>query len=219
MKKLFTIFVVTILVVSCTRSYDEVTYEMKSAKSTAISKEQALKNLYGELKLLDGATRADGKQRTVKNIKPLKGAVTRSGKPLADDLLYIVEFAEGEGSAVLAADTRLNPVIAVLDSSVLTEEDFASEDEEDINTCMASLIASYAERSSTREGLIPALGFTVYDTIIHTQKLPMLKTKWHQGSPFNDKCIATYTTGATVAAGCAAIAMDNLYTITEVQMW
>ena len=134
---------------SCTKNYNEVVV-LRTATSTALSKEQALKNLYEELKMLDGATRTGNYSRTVKSIKPLEGAVTRSGDALADNLLYIVEFEEGEGSAIVAADTRLEPVIAVLDSSALEESDFASDDMEDIDVYMASMISSYAYNAANR---------------------------------------------------------------------
>lgn len=207
MKRFYAIFVVAMLLLSCTKGHDEVVVTMQPKRSTTISAEQALKNLYGELKLIDGQTRADGSQRTVKSIKSLTGAITRSGNALDNDLLYIVEFDEGEGSAVLAADTRLDPVIAVLDNSVLTAEDFASDNTDDIDVYVASLISSYAEVASTRDGHIPAPGHSVVDTVIHAQKFPLLKTKWHQGSPFNNKCV-TYTQD-TIVAGCVAIAMGQ----------
>ena len=166
MKKLLAIFT-AVMLVSCATNHDEVVVSMKQNATTKISKEQALKNLYSELKFIDEGTRAEGTQREVKSIKPLVGAVTRSGNALDNALLYIVEFGEGQGSAVVAADTRLEPVIAVLDSDVLTAEDFANEDMEDISAYMASMITNYAESavSVNSTGLIPIPGNTVVDTI------------------------------------------------------
>lgn len=59
MKKFLSIFT-AVMLLGCTTNHDEAVVTMKSVKSTAISKEQALNNLYGELKLIDGGTRADG---------------------------------------------------------------------------------------------------------------------------------------------------------------
>ena len=112
MRKIFAIFT-ALLLLSCSTNHDEVVVSMKQNATTKITKEQALKNLYGELKIIDAETRAGGEARKVKSIKSLVGAKTRSGNALDNDLLYIVEFEEGQGSAVLAADTRLDPVIAV----------------------------------------------------------------------------------------------------------
>lgn len=208
MRKIFAILT-ALMLVSCSMNHDEVVVAMKATQSTKISKEQALKNLYSELKFIDEGTRADGTLREVKSIKPLVGAVTRSGNALDNDLLYIVEFGEGQGSAVVAADTRLEPVIAVLDSDVLTAEDFANDDMEDISAYMASMIEDYAEGaiSVNSLGLLPAPGHTVVDTIYNVNVPPMLKTKWGQGSPYNDLCIKD--DGTAVSAGCGAIAVGQ----------
>ena len=190
MRKIFAILT-ALLLVSCSMNHDEVVVAMKATQSTKISKEQALKNLYSELKLIDGATRADGTSREVKSIKPLVGAVTRSGNTLDNDLLYIVEFGEGQGSAVVSADTRLEPVIAVLDSDVLTAEDFANEDMEDISAYMASRIEDYATFASrlTPIPLLPAPGHSVRDTIYRVHVHPLLTTKWDRGFPYNGQGI------------------------------
>ena len=207
MRKIFAILT-ALLLVSCSMNHDEVVVAMKATQSTKISKEQALKNLYSELKLIDGATRADGTLREVKSIKPLVGAVTRSGNTLDNDLLYIVEFGEGQGSAVVAADTRLEPVIAVLDTDVLTAEDFANDDMNDISAYMASLIEDYAEGVEKRDALplIPA-NPTNIDTL-YTVIAPMLKTKWHQQAPYNNLCFDS--NGNQAVAGCAPIAAAQL---------
>lgn len=206
MRKIFAILT-ALLLVSCSMNHDEVVVEMKATQSTKISKEQALKNLYRELKFIDEGTRAEGSLREVKSIKPLVGAVTRSGNALDNDLLYIVEFDECQGSAVVAADTRLEPVIAVLDSDVLTAEDFANEDMEDISAYMASMITNYAESavSVNSTGLIPIPGNTVVDTIYTVNVPPLLNTKWNQDSPYNDLC--KHANGSAIYAGCGTIAI------------
>ena len=174
MRKIFAILT-ALLLVSCSMNHDEVVVAMKATQSTKISKEQALKNLYSELKFIDEGTRAEGTPREVKSIKPLVGAVTRSGNALDNDLLYIVEFGEGQGSAVVAADTRLEPVIAVLDSDVLTAEDFAN-------------YATFASRQ-TPIPLLPAPGHSVRDTIYRVHVHPLLTTKWDRGFPYNGQGI------------------------------
>ena len=208
MKKILAILT-ALLLVSCSLNHDEVVVSMKKNTTTKISKEQALKNLYGELNIIDGETRADGTTRKVKSIEPLVGAKTRSGNALDNDLLYIVEFEEGQGSAVLAADTRLDPVIAVLDTDVLTAEDFASDDMDDINAYMASMIDDYASIASfgTLQPLLPAPGHTVTDTIYRVHVHPLLTTKWGRNYPYNGLSVEeadSYTLPTSVVA-CAQI--------------
>lgn len=205
MIKIFAIFT-ALLLLSCSTNHDEVVVSVKQNPTTKITKEQALKNLYGELKIIDAETRAGGEARKVKSIKSLEGAKTRSGNALDNDLLYIVEFEEGQGSAVLAADTRLDPVIAVLDSDVMTAEDFASDDMDDIGVYMASMIGEYAEITSSEPPFtwIPVPDDD-HDTTYYCNAATMLKTKWHQDSPYNDKVVEIY--GAGVPAGCWPIAL------------
>ena len=52
MRKIFAILT-ALLLVSCSMNHDEVVVAMKATQSTKISKEQALKNLYSELKFID----------------------------------------------------------------------------------------------------------------------------------------------------------------------
>ncbi|MFR6556742.1 MAG: Spi family protease inhibitor [Alistipes putredinis] len=53
------------------------------------------------------------------------GAVTRSEATAdVEDLLYIVNFENEAGYAILGADDRLEPVYAVVDEGSLTTEDF-----------------------------------------------------------------------------------------------
>lgn len=205
MRKIFAIFT-ALLLLSCSTNHDEVVVSVKQNPTTKITKEQALKNLYGELKIIDAETRAGGEARKVKFIKSLEGAKTRSGNALDNDLLYIVEFEEGQGSAVLAADNRLEPVIAVLDSDVMTAEDFASDDMDDIGVYMASMIGEYAEITSSEPPFtwIPVPDDD-HDTTYYCNAATMLKTKWHQDSPYNDKVVEIY--GEGVPAGCWPIAL------------
>ena len=192
MKKILAILT-ALLLVSCSLNHDEVVVSMKKNTTTKISKEQALKNLYGELNIIDGETRADGTTRKVKSIEPLVGAKTRSGNALDNDLLYIVEFEEGQGSAVLAADTRLDPVIAVLDTDVLTAEDFASDDMDDISAYMASAISAYAESALVIESqsFIPITPQPSEIDTTYTYVLPLINTKWNQDAPYNNLCYDT----------------------------
>ena len=203
-------FVVVPFYVACTQQYDEVSIAANNQSNLKISKEQALTYLYGDLRLVDEEkTRAGQSPRTVKSIKQLTGARTRSGKTLPSDLLYIVEFEEGRGSAVLSADARITPVIAILDESVLTEEDFASSNTEEIGPYVASLITNHAEASvqNNRAGFLPHPGNTITDTIYYYNRPAFLRTKWGQGSPYNSLCSEIY--GSNTSVGCTTVAMSQ----------
>lgn len=194
--------------VACTTQHEEIEIVPKTTANLKISKEQALTYLYGDLRLIDGEkTRSGQSPRTVKSIKQLKGARTRSGKTLPSDLLYIVEFEEGQGSAVLSADARITPVIAILDESVLTEEDFASSNTEEIGPFVASLITNHAEMSvqNNRAGFLPHPGGIIADTVFYYHRPAFLRTKWHQDSPYNQFC--HYNNQIDTLAGCVPVAI------------
>ena len=206
------------------------------SESHAVSETRALENLASALAVIDGSgTRASGKQRTVQRVTPVfrsgsgRGA-TRSSDVQDDRLAYIVEFGEGEGSAILAADNRLEPVVAVYDEYVATEEDlrlnafepdawritenlYCEEEDEyylgDINAgtggsgplfLKTQLIDLYLE-APNNGGLVYDKGRGVY---LADYVRPMLTTKWHQQSPFSDRTPGNYP------AGCVAIAVAQI---------
>lgn len=97
----------------------------------AVPVESALDELHAVLAGIDDpATRAGGGRR-VGTIAAVKAAevlpATRAGEaPDVEDLVYIANFDNGEGYAILGADDRLAPVIAVTETGSLTPEEFAA---------------------------------------------------------------------------------------------
>jgi len=184
-----------------------------------------LQSLDNELAMICGGdeTRAAQPRRRVKAVRNVAYAdvapATRSDEMPDDvaDLFYIVEFADGEGSAVLGADKRVEPVVAILDQTVLTPEDFATADIEsdDITSYMAALMIN---SSITFPGGDDTAGYDKplpidkfwgpgRDTVFHKQA-PLLRTKWNQSvSPYNDLC---YNNGEQCPAGCGPIAVAQL---------
>ncbi|MFR9128970.1 MAG: Spi family protease inhibitor [Alistipes putredinis] len=78
----------------------------------------------------DGAVTRSGGIRRVKNVttvspEALSPGGTRSEATAdVEDLLYIVNFENEAGYAILGADDRLEPVYAVVDEGSLTTEEF-----------------------------------------------------------------------------------------------
>ena len=115
----------------------------------AISEEEALNKLEEFMTAIEGdETRSS--RRIVEKVHKVSSdnilGQTRSSEcDDIDNLLYIVEFEDGEGSAILGADRRLAPVYAVLDETTLTVEDFSNavtgNNTDDISTYTAGLIA------------------------------------------------------------------------------
>ncbi len=197
--------------------------ECDVASIYAISEEEAIENLNEFMAAFDGAeTRAN--PRVVKRVESVKldnVCATRSSEELdIDNLFYIVEFEDGQGSAVLGADRRLTPVYAVLDESVLTKDDFVNalngEDTEDVATFTAGVIARSFD-PNPNPITPPGGGFNtdMYNDITTTSVLeylpPLLNTKWGQRGIFNDKFPYNKNTSERQQyAGCTTIALAQI---------
>ncbi|MBO4936595.1 MAG: C10 family peptidase [Alistipes sp.] len=227
-----------VVAVSCQK---DIAYSDMSEKETsievkispyAVSEEKALSRLESELATIKGVeTRASN--RSVRTIKPIKfndiAPATRSSDIDVDNLLYIVEFEDGQGSAILGADERVEPIYAILDESVLTEEDFQNatncENRDNISTFTAGLIAQSAINSVSTYGLLPDQEITSDFYDIEEEKVsviyipPMLFTKWGQNSPYNDEFPMTNDNSTYYYipyAGCGAISVAQILTYHQV---
>lgn len=206
-----------------------------STESHVVSEAQALESLANALAVIDGpGTRASGNPRTVQCVTPVlrPGSARSTTRSLdsQDKIAYIVQFDEGEGSAILAADDRLEPVIAIYDTHKASEIDlimevntpenwrneenlYVEEDDEyllgatdseiplkDLPSVDQQIISDYLKATD--------YGGAVYDVEgeweLADYVRPMLTTKWHQDWPFNDLTPGHYP------AGCVAIAVAQI---------
>lgn len=204
MKKIFLI-ILPVALNACVTSNEEL-IPVVSDDDFSVSVDEAMQNLQSELRLIDGDDTRSYESRIVKSVRSLKSSCTRTASGATGDLLYIAEFEDGRGSAVLAADRRVEPVLAILDNTVMTEQNFTSADMDDIENYMASMIKNYAEYQVESGGFsyIKPIDPMLPDTLYHYKRTPLVKTKWNQSSPYNDMCISS--TGRKVNAGCVAIA-------------
>lgn len=205
MKKLLLI-ILAVALNACVTPNEEFLPSVSDNDVFSISVDEALQNLQSELRLIDGIETRSSDLRVVKSVRSLKNPCTRSCSGATGDLLYIAEFEDGRGSAVLAADKRIEPVLAILDNSVLTERNFMSSDMDDIGDYMASMIKDYAESQVQSNDFIDfnPVDPMLPDTLYCYKCKPLLKTKWHQRAPYNNMCVSS--SGKSVAAGCVAIA-------------
>ena len=195
----------------------------------AISEELALVRLNEFLQAWDGdETRAS--QRVVKSISSINcDDVIPSTRSTdlnldIDDLLYVVEFEDGKGSAVIGADTRVEPVYAVLDETVLSAADFEravnSPNADDLSTQIAAtiLVSALTDAAAGTYDFRPdedlETDFTIRfsRTTIQEQVLPLLTTKWGQDTPYNEgfPFVPGSDTGSRQPAGCATIAVAQV---------
>jgi len=144
---------VAIVLVSCKNEVLEQTERRTVTRSTTtvehgftISQDDALKSLKDVLSVIDNK-RSNSKAksvtgssgRTVKSIETIGSKpLNRTNKTMAlsssstdAPLLYLVNFEDDAGYAVLAADSRIDaPVLAVTDDGNMTEDEFLADDYE-----------------------------------------------------------------------------------------
>ena len=86
-----------------------------SANSHALSQEQAMASLQDFMKSFDGGTTRSAMHRRVKEVFPVEyyKDVTRAGADTVDceNLLYVVNFEDDQGYAILAADDRIKDAV------------------------------------------------------------------------------------------------------------
>ena len=119
-------FIAIAISVSCTTERDDATPNPDPQETSGhkVSAEAALANLNALLPQLDGATRAGGRSvaelRTVHAAQLLPETRGEAAVPDLEELVYIANFSDGEGYAVLAADDRLPGILAIVDEGSLT---------------------------------------------------------------------------------------------------
>lgn len=183
-----------------------------------ISVDEAIVSLYSEMGYIYGEeTRVKSiKDVTCVKLHELLGD-TRGTENNIDNLLYIVEFENGQGSAILGADKRIDSVVAILDESSITKDDFvramSGVEDGNISTYIAKCISNSIANTlntETRSGIIqrPTSNWVENDTINIRKQNPILNTKWHQRAPYNSYCITQNFDGSNVVcvAGCVPIA-------------
>lgn len=148
---------------------------------------------------------------------------------LPDTLLYIVNFSDNGGFAVLSANTILDvPVLCVTESGSLSEDDFVkaisfiqnaqkfkaaqNEDEEFISigkVFVPITIMSYA--TALIDFGKPQIIASIYRYDVLTKIEPFLKTRWDQFYPYN-----IFLNNPKMPAGCVAIATAQILAHNEI---
>ncbi len=131
MKHYLILLLVSVMLVGlegCQESNDDLgtTSSLENVTQThAISVKDALSNLDAFLK--DNSTRATITQPSVVNVIPMrleKIATRAISTENAENVIYVANFSNDQGFAVLAADDRINEkIIAVTDNGNITKED------------------------------------------------------------------------------------------------
>lgn len=226
-KSFIALFVALSALVACNKDNAvSIPVQKELNVSEVIPMEEALANLETFLSSYSGATKS-GKTRSVDEVEVFtfgsSSVKTRStNADLPDTLAYLVNLGDDEGFAVLSANRKLNNSIYCLtEEGNVNHEDFAAayeylsgepetrsvseiKDMEDVFVpalLVRSLLVDYYDESRLVE--------TRASTPSGSPTGPIMATKWHQNTPFND--LLDGCPAGCVAIACAQIMAHNEY--------
>lgn len=156
----------------------------EQAASYTVSVEEALAHLQSTMDGME--TRAAG--RTVSGVEILLRSELSATRAAGDDqpLAYVVNFDEG-GYAILGADLRQEPVVAIVNENSMSPETLIAAkravdagEEVDTPTFVNALVAEHLEQALAENAPLPRIGTWE----IKEHKTPMLITKWGQNKHY-----------------------------------
>lgn len=229
------------MLAACSTKYEQPVEEVKSVSKNSfkVSEEEAIKRLEEMLNVFDPATR--GKKRTIKEIIPRVKPQTRAyAAEIPDTMYYYVNFDDNDGYAIVAADERAIPILALIDTgnyvppqayidrtnAIVDSLDLIYPPEEDDDFWCFQYEATFKTEEMIEnlcDGYISSLENSPYTRIfkestITSQVGPLLKTKWDQVFPYNIRCLSNYKTSYDDCfeeylldkAGCVSVAIAQI---------
>lgn len=139
-------------------------------------------------------------------VKAIKQHITRANSTTStnDTLIYIFNFMNNQGFAVVSASRQTSGLLAVIESGSYDPSTPTGNPGFDTFMNMAEAYVAHkdqtpvAESATTRSGSIPRMYKPVYDTIIYRKVDPMINVKWGQSGRCGQFC-------PNNKAGCAII--------------
>ena len=117
------LFTTILILIGCSRENQESSNDIIEEPSTFVSQEEAIGALQDFLKAFEPETKS-GKHRVIKNVYSMGGPTgTKSLDTVEDPLVYLVNFEDNEGYAVLSGDNRMQPVLVLTDNGNINQND------------------------------------------------------------------------------------------------
>lgn len=212
----FTIFaLVAIVAISCQSDFVDVPQvnlpnkELEAQKFVR-SYEDALKIAEYSIRIVEGeeATRSTARRKINKNdIQTIRQSGTRSSTTNEDrTLAYVVNFEDNQGFAVIAADERIDPLIAVTEQGNYTYGEPTGIEPFDayMDNAIETLAVIFPPTIPLPDDPITPTPGIIVDTVdIYNRIDPLLHTNWGQNGIFGAK----YSNGTVC---CAAVALGQL---------
>lgn len=245
-KKCWLLLCMVVCLSSCDSDHGEKIASFEQQQSHVIPIDEAISHLADFMEDVNYPSRAT-KSLSIENVEVVTNDISKSltrsvsnMSPSVDTLLYLINFDDNNGFAVLAADDRISEVVLALtergsispsdfdfsslDISAIRQEIpnfnlYNSEDDDyyigareemDIET-MSGIIWGFAQGETGGGGGGSGIMNTGWEDYVSVA--PMLETAWHQHSPFNDR-VHSVLNGPT-PAGCVAVALGQIMAYNE----
>jgi hypothetical protein len=213
------------LLTDSTQSVDIETADI----NTKVSAEEAEQHVLTMLNDMDNASVMNGgisarrgpnsnNNRKIRNVQAVrvgnKGNIRKFKKEIGlaesiDTLMYIVNFEDNQGYAIVAADNRTENVYAIIDQGMLSADSLEYYDNPGLNVFMEDAAVKILtdmkknfrkpkkNNPVTYATTVPAGAANIY-----------LKTRWSQGAPYNQYC--PLDGGKRCPTGCTVTAVAQL---------
>lgn len=191
-KNIFNAVFISLFFFSCSDNYEKEI--MKNAPQTALSSykvtpEEAQEIILNFMDAMEDSkqTRSVGEysSKEIANVKAFRRGTfkTRSGYENRnisidlDTLMYVVNFSDNNGFALVAADKRTDPIFAIIDEGNYDFEELDEEENESFLSFVDGAIATELEDINQYQGN-EATRSVVNGWDIIIIRYPILKTKW-----------------------------------------
>ena len=217
MKKPILFLLGLLFVVSCTEQNDEPTHQAKQPEvqhNSPTRTPQEAQNEVADFLAAMGKKTRSATRPTIANVETLRSRqfATRAATdslPI-DTLLYFVNFTDNQGFAVVAADKRTSPILALIDKGNYKIEDLRKEDNPGFLSFLDRAVNQEIENSKrTYTTTEPTRAFTYNGWSVYEFIQPLLKVNWDQDHPYNIFCPG-YKGKAHGYTGCAITAIAQI---------
>lgn len=209
MKRFIYVLVLSSLFISCTKdNYDMNKVEKDDKLQQKLTVKEITENAINLRKeLFRSSTKGCDNEISVENVQALVRQMTKSeNKGNVDTVLYVVNFSNNNGFAVLSADERVSMPFAVtekgsynLNTPAITQADSVSKFF--LETVANNIIVSRWDNTSTTDGSnLENAGYEIVDLYQHE-----LRTAWDQDGVYFEGTGEKY-------AGCVATALAQIFT-------
>lgn len=218
MKTPFCFLIAAMLFASCSNDESVPTAQTPPENPYKVTPEEA-KNAVMEF--LDAFDQSDltrsSSPRNILNIKALRNYAASTRSTLGentldlDTLMYVVNFSDSAGYALVAADKRTTPILAIIESG---NYDFSNLDQEEnegflmfLEQAIDRTEADIREYDETQE-TVNTRATTSKGWTLSSRVHPILKTKWGQGNAYEQNSYGKYCPNKV--AGCTPIAIVQI---------